>query len=165
MIREAVIADARAIAEIIVAAWRTAYEGLIDSSYPLSITADRFVRIMERNIGNSLETIFLYEREGVPVGFVSGTHREGPYDCEVVGLYVHPGYQGCGIGGALLDSIMERFRLEGRKRMIVWTLRGARNNPFYVRHGGRADEAKEIEIGEACYPGAGFVFGLYGPHG
>lgn len=160
MIREAVIADTRTIAGIIVAAWRTAYEGLIDPSYPLSMTADRFVRIMERNIGNSLETIFLYEREGVPVGFVSGDHREGPYDCEVVGLYVHPGYQGCGIGGALLGSIMERFRLEGRKRMIVWTLRGARNNPFYVRHGGRADEAKEIEIGEVFYPGVGFVFGL-----
>ncbi len=159
MIRRAVLNDSEAIAEIIIKAWKTAYENIIDPGFPQTMKKDTFVKIMENNIKNELEIIYVYEEDGIINGFISGrTIENSKYDCETVGLYVLPDYQGNGTGSALLEEMKECFRKSGCCNMIIWTLWNAENNRFYRKHKGEALEFREIEIGGRNYSGAGFVF-------
>ena len=160
MIRDAELNDAGGIAGVIVDAWQTAYTGIVDPAYPLLLKKEKFVQIMLDNIVNRKEIIFVYEEDGAVLGFVSGRNASDGYDCEVVGLYVSPRRQKSGIGRLLLDAMKSRFRDEGRKNLIIWTLLGAGNNGFYLRQGGDLRERKILEIGGAEYQGAGFAFKL-----
>jgi hypothetical protein len=54
---------------------------------------------------------------------------------------------------------MKRYFAAGkRRRMIIWTLLGARNDAFYHKHGGSGKEYKDLEFGKKMYPGIGFEF-------
>ena len=155
------------IAEIIVNAWQHAYDGIVDSRFPPSLLPKTFVSIMEKNLREKREQIFVYESPGGRLeGFISGREdgavrtNNPSYDAEIVGLYVRPDSQGRGIGTKLFKELTAYFRGGGRSRMIAWTLLGAKNNSFYVKQGGVARERKRIEIGGISYPGVGFSFEL-----
>ncbi len=76
---------------------------------------------------------------------------------EVVRLYVHPGSRDA-VSADSAELIWTDSVTKG-EAMIGWTLRVAETMLFTSQRGA-GDEAMEIEIGEACYPGAGFVFWL-----
>ncbi|MGC9312293.1 MAG: GNAT family N-acetyltransferase [Sediminispirochaetaceae bacterium] len=178
MIRDAREDDSRAIAEIIVSAWQHAYDGVIDPSHPGTMQPGRYIDIMETNIREKREKILVWEETDNVVGFISGRllkEESGPeagaafvsegscgagYSAEVVGLYIRPEFQGCGIGSRLLTEMKAFFRRRGCGSLIIWTLLGARNNDFYLKHGGSPLEHKDLEIGGKLYRGVGFVFTL-----
>lgn len=160
MVREATLADAPRIARIIVDAWQTAYDGLIDPEYPATMREETFTKIMTGNIQSRMETIFVCEEDGMVEGFISGKLQDGDYDCQVVGLYVHPRSQGKGMGSLLVDRMKSHFREHDCSRMVAWTLHGAKNNSFYKKHDGFPEEYSEINIGDGMYPGVGIVFNL-----
>lgn len=160
MIREAKIEDAGAIADIIVTTWQTAYTGIIDADHPGTMRREKYVPIMEKNISDKLEVIFVYEEDGAVRGFISGKNPAEGYDCETVGFYILPEFQGRGVGTEMLRRMMEHFKEQGCRSMIVWTLLGAENNFFYKNRSGVPLEKKDLEIGGRTYPGVGFVFEL-----
>lgn len=160
LIREATLADVPHMARIIVDAWQTAYDGLIDPAYPADMREETFTSIMTGNIQSRMETIFVCEENGMVQGFISGKLQDGDYHCQVVGLYIHPRHQGKGMGSLLVDRMKSHFRERKCSRMVVWTLKGARNNSFYRKHGGFPEEYPEITVGDSVYPGVGFVFNL-----
>lgn len=160
MVRRALISDADPIAGIIVSAWKTAYVGIVDSDYLATVSRDKYTGIFTGIIGDSLQTVFVFERDKSVLGFVSGKTQEGKYDSQVIGLYVQPEDQGNGIGSILLDEIRKHFKSNNCKTTIIWTLLGAENNSFYRKHGGAGKEFKEIQIGAETYSGVGFVFDL-----
>lgn len=165
MIRRATIEDAEGIAETIVRAWKYAYEGIVDPAFVSTMKTEHFVRIMETNMRENREEIFVYEEGKLVVGFISGrflseNDQTASYDSEVVGLYVRPERQGQGIGSKLLWKILKYFFLKKQKHVIIWTLQGANNNKFYKKHGGAPKEHKKIEIGGQNYHGVGFHFDL-----
>lgn len=59
MITEAELPDAPEIARIIVSAWKSAYKCIIDQNYVDNMKADKFIEIMENNIQQKRESIFL----------------------------------------------------------------------------------------------------------
>ena len=160
MIRKAEAKDAESIAKVIVEAWQSAYTGIIDPDFPGSMKTNKFVSIMENNISNNLETIFVYEEDDKIKGFISGKKSDGKYDCETVGLYIIPEYQNQGTGKSLLDEMKNYFKSKSCKTMIIWTLLNAKNNVFYQKNGGEVLEEKDLEIGDKIYSGVGFVFQL-----
>lgn len=161
LIREAALRDVAAMAELVTCAWQTAYSGLIDPEYPESLDSPRFRKIFTRMISDGLETFFICESESRIRGFVSGKMvAAGPYDCQVVGLYVDPEFQGGGVGALLLERMKRYFAARQCRQLLLWTLQGARNNAFYRKHGGVELEHRELEIGGKLYPGVGFVFHL-----
>ncbi|HPQ54920.1 MAG TPA: GNAT family N-acetyltransferase [Spirochaetota bacterium] len=160
MIREATHNDIETIARIIVAAWQTAYEGIIDPSFPPSMKEDKFIEIFTDIFENRKEIVFVYEEHNTVLGFVSGVEHCGKYDCEIKGLYVDPEYQGQGIGSSLLNEMKQYFLDNNKLSLIIWTLHGVKNNAFYKKHGGVIREYRDLEIGEEVYEGAGFVFSL-----
>jgi len=158
MIREAILSDAECMADILVRAWSTAYAGLIDSRYPETMERDSYGDIFKYNIKHGTEMIFVYMQDGNVRGFVSGHFRKDRYDCEIKGLYVDPEFQGRGMGGELMEAMLDFFREHRCQHLIVWTLKGAKNNTFYSRYGGIVMENKELDIGGSSYPGVGFLF-------
>jgi len=160
MIRPATIEDTKPIAHIIIKAWKQAYTGIIDPDYPKNMKESTFIDIIGSNILQERETIFLYEDHAQIRGFISGKRQEGTYDCQVIGFYILPEYQGKGIGTALLSHMKHHFKAQGCKAMIIWTLLHAKNNSFYKNQGGIASENAQLEIGSRRYPGVGFSYTL-----
>jgi len=164
-IRAAVIKDAGSIAHIIVETWQTAYTGIVDSDFPPTMRTEAFTRIMEENIQQKKESIFVCTEERSKnrlMGFISGQMKraEEKYDAEVIGLYVLPEFQGRGIGRLLLERMKEYFRMQNCTNLLIWTLKGAHNNGFYTRQEGVSRESKTIDIGGKQYSAIGFVFNL-----
>lgn len=155
MIRHATLKDVEAIATIITAAWKTAYKGIIDPDYADHLKIDKYRDIFTQNINDEKE-IILVNHDTIVNGFVSGVATAGQYDCEIVGLYVHPEYQHKGIGTALLKTMVDHFMIKGKKNLIIWTLNGAKNNLFYKQAGGIKKEDKKLVIGGKLYSGVGF---------
>lgn len=159
-VRPAKIEDADSMAGVLVAAWQNAYTGIVNADHPATISRDKysiiFTDIMEKN----LQTVYVFEKNRSVSGFISGKIEEGKYDCQIVGLYISPEEQGNGIGSILLEKMVNYFKSHNCKKMIIWTLLGAKNNSFYKKYGGVEKESKEITIGSETYPGVGFVFDL-----
>lgn len=159
MIRKATMDDVDSIAEIIVSSWKTAYAGIVDEDYSTNLKKEKYITIFRNNIEEKKELIFVYDNIGVK-GFVSGVVHDGAYDCEVIGLYISPLYQGQKIGTALLKRIMEEFKNYGKRKLIIWTLENAKNNTFYRKMGGQIKEYKNLQIGGKEYQRVGFTFCL-----
>ncbi len=161
MIREANIYDSKVIAEIIVETWRSAYIGIIDQKYANTLDVQRFIQIITDNIQQNKEAIFVYEENKIIKGFISGKLLDDDnYQCEIVGLYVLPIYQQQGIGRLLFQRINKFFIKQNCQKMILWTLKGAKNNSFYAYNGGVIADEKSLKIGKKEYKGVGFSFDL-----
>ena len=160
MIREATLEDAGIIGDIIVAAWRSAFTGIIDPAFPVSMKSAHFAAIIAENIKKGLETIFVFEQEGSVKGFISGRADFKSGLSEIVGFYILPDYQKKGIGKALFNTAESFYSQNGCKEMRLRTLRNAENNEFYRKLGGIGRGCGTIDIGDGSYPGIEFTFPL-----
>jgi N-acetylglutamate synthase-like GNAT family acetyltransferase len=161
MISEAVNNDIESIADVMVCCWQTAFTGIIEpDDYPIHLKKKKFENIFKNNIDNHLEKIYVFEKSDKVVGMVSGKLNSGNYDSEIVGLYVHPVYQQNNIGSELLNRMKKYLHQEHCKNIIIWTLLNAKNNQFYLKHGGITTEKKELQFGSKKYTGVGFLFKL-----
>ncbi len=159
IIREARLQDAGAIAEILVASWQAAYRELLDPEYLKAMDSRRYTPMYGETIFKLRDKIYVAEYGAAVQGFILGNFlTEGPYDCEVKELYVRPEQQGKGIGNNLLIVMTAFFQEAGMKRLLIWALRGARNNDFYRKMGGIAREETEMDVGGKKYPVIGFDF-------
>jgi GNAT superfamily N-acetyltransferase len=157
MLRKAEIKDSESIAKIIVETWKTAYAGIVDPEYSSNLKVDFFTKIMERNIGENLETIFVDAQENVIRGFISGVKTDSPQRYEIKGFYILPNYQGKGIGKALLNEIIEYAESKGYSEIYLETLKGARNNKFYTKQGFSMNKEFTLPIGNKSYSGISFT--------
>jgi GNAT superfamily N-acetyltransferase len=161
VIRDARVEDAVPMEELLVAAWQTAYDGVVDPAFVATRRTNDYAGKFRSMIDNGEYRLRVAELEGRVVGLATGAALQaGTYDCETKGLYVHPEHQGLGVGGALLRDMMEHFRRSGRRRMIVWTFLGVKNNGFYRVMGGTLREQEQREYGGRKYRMAGFAFDL-----
>ncbi|WP_319562990.1 GNAT family N-acetyltransferase [Marispirochaeta sp.] len=162
MIREAKLDDAVVIAKIIVETWQNAYDGIIDQYYVDNLDVQRFLQIITNNIKLKKEIIFVYEENEIIKGFISGKFMDDDkHQCETVGFYVLPKYQQKGIGRILFKQMKKMFFERNCRKMILWTLKGAKNNSFYRNNGGVIADEKILKIGEKEYSGVGFSFNLH----
>ena len=150
-VREARLEDARAIAELVVATWRAAYRGLLPDTLLNSLSEESSeVRWRER-LAHPWGTTQVCELDGRVVGFVTyGDTRDEGADGAMVGevyaLYVSEAYWGHGCGYGLMAAALDGLRAQGKREVVLWTLRG--NNRairFYERQGFAADGgAKQV---------------------
>jgi GNAT superfamily N-acetyltransferase len=137
VIRPATAADARAIAELEVRAWRWAYVDFIAEEDMITV-AER----VERWTGRSAEGAFVAEVEGRIVGVVQVVGDE------IKGLYVEPAAQGAGLGATLLDFACERLRAAGYAQAMLWVFEpNGHARGFYERRGWVADGARNELLG------------------
>lgn len=131
--------DAPALASAYEEAWRGAYQGIIPHLSLERMIARRGVRWWQETL-RKRPPLLVLDFRGEAAGYVTfGRARLGrtPYQGEIFELYLHPTYQGLGLGQKLFAGARQRLGELRLKGLVVWAL--ADNEAacsFYLREGG-----------------------------
>ena len=158
-IRDARSADARAIAELHVAAWRAAYRGLMPDEYLAALSIeqryDRWSNALSRPGPAKLAVVQFGEEIA---GFCSfgPTRDEVPSDiAEIYSLNVHPDRWRLGAGRLLCEHAVREAAAREHAEMTLWVLKGNEGaRRFYERLGYAHDGAEKTDtqtIGTPLY--------------
>lgn len=154
--------DAPGIAAVHVAAWRSAYAGILDDAYLAQLSEVRLSAFYQRAIQDRAggHAVFVATAGGsdrpgdaagtdAPViGFASGgrARRSGLAEGEVETLYVLDDYRERAVGRRLMRAMAAHLRAIGCGSALVWVLS---NNPagwFYRHLGGKPVMTEEIRV-------------------
>jgi GNAT superfamily N-acetyltransferase len=141
VIRPAAPADARAIAELEVRAWRWAYVDIVPEEMMITVEGRR-----ERWEGGDAAGAYVAEVDERVVGVV----QVGPDPLEPAvgllrGLNVEPAAQGAGLGTALYDHAVARLVADGFAAGALWVFEAnGHARGFYERRGWVADGATGV---------------------
>jgi GNAT superfamily N-acetyltransferase len=141
-VRAATVADAAALAELKVCAWRAAYGGVLPAELlaALDPTEEReaWARYLETVPPG--DRLWLAEEGGELVGYARTGPAEDadlpPETGELYGLYVEPERIGTGLGRRLLVHALDDLRDRGLVRVAIWHFAG---NEVAARFYERAD--------------------------
>lgn len=155
-VREAVPADAAALARVHVDTWRTAYAGILPDEFLAGLSYLN----SESNWSQALtairpgESVLVAETAaGAIVGFANGApERESDplFRGEIYSIYLLAAYQRMGVGRRLFTALAQRLRQDGLESFLLWVLKD--NLParrFYEALGGTYLAEKTITIGES----------------
>ncbi len=136
-VRPARIADALAIGKVHVAAWRSAYAGVLPETFLATLSAPRQAAHYKNDMMHGHEAI-VAEAGGHVVGFVTmGRSRSSLADGEVETLYVLDDWRERGLGRRLMLSAAHYLAAAGCRHAFLWVLRDNPSRWFYERLQGR----------------------------
>jgi len=154
--------DAPGIAAVHVAAWRSAYAGILDPAYLAHLSETRLAdfyhrAILDRGAGHAVfvATAGGQDRpddatgaEAAIIGFASGgkARRKGLAQGEVETLYVLDDFRERAVGRRLMRAMAAHLRAIGCDSALVWVLSGNPANWFYRHLGGKPAMAEEIRV-------------------
>lgn len=150
-IRPARPKDASALASAYEDAWRGAYQGIIPHLALERMLSRRGPRWWDNAVGKRSPLLVL-DFGGEAAGYVTfGRCRCGrvPFQGEIFELYLHPTYQGLGLGEKLFNGARARLAEMRLRGLLVWALadnEGACG--FYVQLGGKAVAEDTDSFGE-----------------
>lgn len=125
-IRGATIDDARPIAEIHVAGWRSAYRGLIPDAYLTELSVEKRQRAWRTAIEQGDPQILLATESGGVIGWIAfGKCRDSdqpPDTGEIWALYAHPDHWSRGVGRSLWLTAREKLVAASSRRVTLWVL-------------------------------------------
>jgi GNAT superfamily N-acetyltransferase len=138
VIRPAADADARAIAELEVRAWRWAYVDIVAEDRMITVE-ERLARWTDR----SAQGAWVAEVDGRIAGVVQvGPDADDPAVGLLHGLAVEPAAQGAGLGTALYEHALGQLRAAGFAEAVLWVFAAnGHARGFYERRGWAADGA------------------------
>lgn len=156
VIRPARVEDADGIAEVHVASWRGAYEGLVPQELLDGQSVERRSEAWRQMLasGDRMTLVAVDETTDEVVGFIDvGASRDDDVDAtvgELRAIYLRPTAWDRGVGRQLHDAGMELLR-PGFAEATLWVLdSNARARAFYEKHGWHADGAtKQDDRGDA----------------
>ena len=158
LIRAAVAADARAIAGVQVASWRSTYRGIVDDDYIDGLTAEAREQAWADFLARADAECVVFVAEGNDtgvVGFASGGPvRDGgerEFGGELYAIYLLAEHQRRGLGGRLVRAVAAALGERGHRSMLVWVLERNPACAFYEAMGGRRIKAEPLAIGGATY--------------
>ena len=147
VIRTAKPADARAIAEIHVAAWQSAYRGLMPDDFLSALSVDERTEMWSDVLSRpSPSQLALAEIDGMLAGFCSFGPTRDDESADIAELYavnVHPNRWSRGAGRALCAHAYAEAAARGHTSIMLWVMSGnKRARRFYERLGYTADGAR-----------------------
>jgi oligopeptide transport system ATP-binding protein len=146
-IRAAGVADAGAMAEVFVAAWRQAYPGVVPAAVLAALDRDRTAGWLAGLIdGHAEGQTDVAVRDGQVIGFVRYGTRAGEPGGYVFGLYVHPARAAQGTGRALLGHAEQRLREHGSDTVSLHVFEAnERARRLYAKAGYAPDGSTRVE--------------------
>jgi ribosomal protein S18 acetylase RimI-like enzyme len=135
-IRRATLADARAVAEVHVESWRTAYRDLVPQSYLDALSIGPRENLWRESIERESPELWVAEIESRVVGWVAfGASRDsdavGPVG-EIYAIYLSPAHWSTGIGLKLWLTARVRLIEQGFETVTLWVFAdNARAIRFY----------------------------------
>lgn len=172
-VRRARPADAASIGAVHVAAWRSAYPGILPSDYLSSLSAPRqaaYYDLAIRSPGRvsvhvaAASGADLGQRGGSSrvVGFVTSARARPPFaslaDGEIETLYVLDDFRERGLGRRLLRAAALDLAEQGCRSAFLWVLRDNPSRWFYARLGGRAVAEDTIRVAGAEVPQTAYLW-------
>ncbi len=166
VVRRAKLADAAAIGAVHVAAWRSAYPGILPDSYLSRLSAVRQARYYEAAIGAGASVIVAAPRDGLSansprlVGFTTaGPARKGGIgDGEIETLYVLDDWREQGIGRGLMRAAAKDLAAHGCRSAYCWVLRDNPSRFFYQHLGGQQTAHGETRVAGVTLPQTAFCW-------
>ena len=164
-IRRARPADASAIAVVHVAAWRSAYPGILPDTFLARLSVPRqaahYDHAIRAGTGVHVATVSGLDLgpNGGPariVGFVTGGMARGGAaaarlgEGEIETLYVLDDWRDQGLGRRLMRAAAAHLAGMGCRSAFLWVLRDNPNRWFYERLGGKAVAESIIHVGGAA---------------
>jgi GNAT superfamily N-acetyltransferase len=141
VIRPAVPADAAAIAQVRVDAWRTTYKGMIPEAYLAAMKVEESTALWDKVLTAAPNTTntFVAVIGGLVAGFASGLMLAEPkygINAELSAVYLVRDAQRTGIGRRLVAAVATAQQAHGANGMIVWVIAGNKTaRAFYENLG------------------------------
>ena len=139
-VRQARPKDAEALAEVYAEAWRGAYRGIIPHLSLERMVARRNLKWWRAALAERRPLLVL-DFDGSASGYVTfGRSRSGrsPFQGEIFELYLHPIYQGLGLGEKLFQGARRRLSDLHLRGLLVWALSDNDGAcAFYLSLGGK----------------------------
>jgi ribosomal protein S18 acetylase RimI-like enzyme len=165
LIRPARPSDGAAIAAVHVAAWRSAYAGLLPDWTLTDLSARRQEGYYARVI-RAGGIVYVAEppvdEPGVPaiVGFVTASRAPvaAIADGEIETLYVLDDWREQGVGRGLIRAAAEDLAAAGCRSVFVWVLSQNPSRWFYERLGGVRAVEGSVSVGGQQQPQTAFVW-------
>jgi ribosomal protein S18 acetylase RimI-like enzyme len=147
-IDEATPDDCRAVAQIHVDAWRTAYRGIVDAAYLDGLSVERREANWRQAVANGPARLLVARGGDALLGWVSfGPCRDAGADArrgEIWAIYVAPAAWSRGVGRRLLQAALAQLRLAGHAVATLWVMsENARAIRFYRALGFRLEPGSE----------------------
>ena len=153
-VRPATLRDAKAIAQIHVASWQTAYQGLVPDEHLKSLSVEKRQTYWRDAIDLCEPQVLVATQNGAVVGFVGfdrSRDKGTPATTgEIWALYASPEHWGKGVGAALWEAARDGLVEEGCTKVTLWTLwRNERALSFFDQAGFKADKgsARTTDMG------------------
>ncbi|EIK60939.1 MULTISPECIES: GNAT family N-acetyltransferase [Pseudomonas] len=157
MIRRALPADAKAIAQVHISSWQDAYRDLMPAQFlsGLQATLARREAYWARSIASGESTVWVAEVGQQIVGWISvGASRDEDAvqakAGEVMAIYVLAGHWQTGVGLALWKAGLQDLLAQGYERLTLWVLAGNERAIRFYRRAGCVEEAgteRDLERG------------------
>ena len=149
-LRSATPADAHAIAEIHVAAWRAAYRGLMPDDFLAALSVEERTGMWSDILSRpSPSQVALAEMDGALAAFCNyGPTRddESPDVAEIYAVNVHPNHWRRGAGRALCEHAYREAASRGHTQVTLWVMSGnERARRFYEQLGYALDGTSRTE--------------------
>jgi ribosomal protein S18 acetylase RimI-like enzyme len=172
-IRRARPLDAVSIGAVHVAAWRSAYPGILPDAYLAKLSITRQAAYYDRAIRNGMGVHVAIagaaggdNADGAAtriVGFATGGRaREGASghlgEGEIETLYVLDDFRDQGVGRRLMTAAASHLADIGCRSAYCWVLRDNPSRWFYRRIGGRQAAETTIQVGGAPVVQTAFVW-------
>ena len=156
-VRPARLSDARAIAQIHVEVWRSAYAGILPDHALADLSERRQTGAYERMIRYGHLVLVAQPRGAdAPVGFTTAGHaRSGPAGAgEVETLYVQDDWRERGLCRGLLTGAARRLAAPpyACRSLILWVLSDNPSRWFYERLGGKPVETSTTSFAGRLLP-------------
>ena len=161
-IREATAKDARAIAEVHIASWKTTYRDIFPPEMLAELSVESRAALWEESLSKTSGIDFLFVAEnasGEVIGFAGGGRAHDTikgYEGELRVMYVLEHYHGFGVGRRLFDQIIARLVEVEIDSMLAWALTENPNRKFYEKFGGEVIGDRLYERGGRYYPAVGY---------
>jgi len=143
VIRPATPADATAIAQVRVDAWRTTYRGIIPETYLAAMkvedSAAMWLRVLSAD--SDAACVFVADDAGIVRGFASGNRLAPPklgLDAELSAIYLARDCQRSGIGTRLTAAVAGTLRSRGATGLLTWVIAANRAARTFYEHLGAA---------------------------
>jgi ribosomal protein S18 acetylase RimI-like enzyme len=162
-VRRARPGDAVAIAAVHVAAWRSAYPGILPDDYLARLSVPRQAAHYEGAIRSPSTGVYVATASGIDVlagsgprviGFATAGRARGAEvsgrrlgEGEVETLYVLDDWRDRGVGRRLLRAAAAHLAETGCRSAFLWVLRDNPSRWFYTRLGGRPVAEAPISVG------------------
>jgi ribosomal protein S18 acetylase RimI-like enzyme len=172
-IRRARPTDAVAIAAVHVAAWRSAYPGILPDEFLARLSVPRQAAHYDGAIRSSSTGVYVATASGLDlppgsspriIGFATAGRARSVYSVRLLGegeietLYVLDDWRDRGIGRRLMRAAAAHLAESGCRSAFLWVLRDNPSRWFYQRLGGKPVAESTIIVGGQRVPQTAFVW-------